>query len=95
MSAGDDVAELRRAAVALAQAAQDLRESGGMRNSATITQNPGGSLALACAVLVGMNVMLAAVLVLIGLRTFDLDDKLSAIYMLAPHLNPQQQEQEK
>lgn len=90
MSAAEDAAELRRAAAALAQAAQELRAVGSS-NTASITQHPGGSLVIACAMLVGMNVMLGVILVLIGLRTFDLDDKLSAIYMLAPHLNPQQE----
>lgn len=88
MNQSEDAAELRYAANSLMQAASDLRAAGGQHSTATINQNPGNALVVTCAVLVGMNVMLAAMVGLIGLRVFDLDDKLSAVYMMAPHLNP-------
>jgi len=58
--------------------------------SANVHQSPGSGLVIACAVMFGMNVMLAALVVVMGIRLFDLDDKLSAIYMLAPHLKPEE-----
>lgn len=58
----------------------------GPSNSATVNQTPGSGLVIACAVLVGMNIVMSGVVGFLGMRVLDLDDKLSAIYMMAPHL---------
>lgn len=72
--------------------AAELARSGRPQStaSATASTNPSGSLALACAVLLGVNITLAPIIVLGGIRMWDLDEKISAIYMMAPHLKPEQ-----
>lgn len=79
---GDFIAALNR----FSDKADALIRSSGASNSATVNQHPGGGLVLACAVLVGMNIAMSGVIGFLGMRVLDLDDKLSAIYMMAPHL---------
>ena len=87
----EEVEQVARAAQAFERAAKTI-ESLGNTNNVTLQQpqpaSPGNAVVIACAVMIGMNVFLSGAVVLFGLRTFDLDDKLSAIYMMAPHLKP-------
>ncbi|MES2533357.1 MAG: hypothetical protein V4636_20100 [Pseudomonadota bacterium] len=57
--------------------------------TATNTSSPASGLMLMGAVLAGMNIMLVVVICLMGIKIIGMDDKLTAIYMLAPHLQPE------
>ena len=61
------------------------------RNSTSnvnFTMNAGGLVTAACAFMLGVNIVLCAIVIKDSLKIEDLDDKLSAIYMMAPHLKP-------
>lgn len=64
-------------------------------NTSTISINAGGLavwIATTCAiVMLACNVFLAAIVMSNNREISDLNDKLSAIYMLAPHLQPTDQ----
>lgn len=91
--AGDDlVAEIARAesVLARARAATGMTTTGG---AATITVNAGGVgvivACVACALMFGINVGLAVMIANHDRKIDDLDHKITAAYMMAPQLNPE------
>lgn len=72
-----------------------LRRTDTNSNRASITINAGGVgvwlCATCCAVMLACNVFLAVLVTSNNREISDLNDKLSAIYMLAPHLQPSDQ----
>lgn len=79
---------------------RDLRDSlarAGNSNRSTISINAGGIgvwvATTACAVMLACNVFLAALVIEHSRRLDRLEDYLSAIYMQAPHLKPQEKKQ--
>lgn len=86
--------DLRRFEAAVDRFAEALGRQGNSGNQSTITLNAGGVgvwiAVSACAVMLAVNVMLVAVVVSHDRKIDDLKHYLNAVYMMAPHLKPEE-----